>query len=126
MDYTPFQLEVVLLDNKREFYRLTLFGEEKICVQHSEGEIEGTISDISATGVSFLTKYEIDFSATSISFRLDNQEFTRTARLIRKKSLENGETFYAVNFLDFTEKERQLLFQTLLKVEAQKRLGGRK
>ncbi|MGF7534871.1 PilZ domain-containing protein [Bacillus mexicanus] len=110
-------------NNRREFYRLEMFGEEDILVIHSGGIERGSLIDISATGISFECNYEFEFERGETEFNLAGKTFKRKIECIRKKNLDSGKTLYAVKFYDFTEKERQILFQTLLKIEAKKRLG---
>lgn len=109
--------------NRREFYRLELYGEEEVIITHLGGIEKGSLLDVSATGVSFECNYEFEFEKGEIEFFLAGKAFKRKVELIRKKNLDSGKTLYAVKFFDFTEKERQLLFQTLLKLDAKKRLG---
>lgn len=111
------------MDNRREFYRLDLYGEEEVIVTHSGGRERGKIIDISVTGLGFETNYDIEFNSGLLQFELEGEEYERKAQLIRKKELESGKLFYAVRFYDFTEKERQNLFQTLMRIDAKKRLG---
>jgi hypothetical protein len=111
------------MNNKREYYRLELYGLEDILIIYPDGKVKGKIKDISVTGVGFETEYEIYFDTALLQFELDNIKFERKAEFLRKKNLETGRTFYAVKFFDYTEKERQILFQTLMKIDARKRYG---
>jgi hypothetical protein len=103
-----------------------LYGEVEVNVIYSGGKEKGEILDISATGLGFETNYEINFESGILFFELEGAKFERKAKLIRKKNLESGKSFYAVSFYDFTEKERQMLFQVLMKIDARKRLGRSK
>ncbi|MGN5651147.1 PilZ domain-containing protein [Bacillus sp. Brlt_9] len=111
------------MENRREFYRLSLFGEEDITIVYSGGKAIGKVIDLSATGVSFETYYEINFKIGVVEFEINDVKFSRKIELIRKKSLESGRTFYATHFVEFTEADRKLLFQKLLQLDARKRLG---
>lgn len=111
------------MDNRREFYRLSLFGEEEITIIYPGDKAIGKVIDLSATGVSFETYYEINFKTAVVEFEVNNIEFSRKIELIRKKNLESGRTFYASQFVDFTETDRKVLFQKLLQLDARKRLG---
>lgn len=114
------------MENRREFYRLDLFGEVEVIITNSSGKEKGKLQDVSVTGASFESEYDFDFKTAFVTFHLDKVEFSRTAELIRKKNLKSGKTFFAIRFVNFTEPERKLLFQTLLRLDAKKRLGGGK
>lgn len=109
--------------NRREFYRLKFYGEEEIVILHTNDKAKGKVLDVSVTGLSFEANYEFNFSTALLQFELDHIEFERKSILIRKKNLESGKTFYAVRFQQYTEKDRKFLFQTLMRIDAKKRLG---
>ncbi|WP_456363422.1 PilZ domain-containing protein [Priestia aryabhattai] len=110
------------MDNKREFYRLEL-SEEDVTVIHPGGKEAAMIKDISATGLSFEANYEFAFEWAILLFQVNKIKFERKALFIRRNSQRSGKYFYAVQFINFTEADRQKLFQAIMQEQA-KKLGN--
>lgn len=112
--------------NRREYYRVQfLLNLVKVRANDSNELFEGSVIDISATGISFklpnphrLPLEEVNYG---LEFEIEGEWFKKTAEVVRyEKDAESGQAFYAMQFIDCSEEERSALFQALMKSEAKR------
>src|SRR5690606_6250383 len=87
--------------------------------------IDGYIEDISATGLKFISLYNIPLKPNNkirVEFTLNDKPFVFIASIIRKEeSVLSKEIIYGLQFKELMIKEQDELTSELFKIEAQRR-----
>lgn len=109
--------------DRREFYRLKMYGEAVDVVIGGGIEIRGFLQDLSGSGLSFESEHDVVFHTADVRFGIEEEAFTRTVELVRTSDGGYGRKVYAVQFTRLTQKEQKAYYHALMKLDAKKRLN---
>lgn len=94
----------------------------------SHKRFEGSIENISATGLKLLSRYNLPVNQKiliEISFNLEGEEFCIVGEIIRKEEHTHKNTYsYGIHFIGLDENQLQLLIRVLNKITLERRNLG--
>lgn len=112
------------MENRRNFFRITLPNETAILTRIQTGEREKVnIYDMSGLGVSFTVSDDFWLEkreGLTIRFTLEQTTFTRQAIVVRELE-KKGERAYGCKFIHTSEKEDAALSAVLFRLDAKRR-----
>lgn len=106
------------MDNRRDFYRLQLWGLTQAEYQNKNVNGKGDIVNISAKGISLNIVQKVNIeSMIDVQFELDGKQFVRTGIVVRCVPIDNNKYNIGVEFVQ-SNKNQVEIFRTLFSVAA--------